>query len=61
MAEIINLNRARKARAKAGARATADANRALHGRTRAERTEQDVTRDRAERHLDGHKREDGDE
>ena len=61
MAEIINLNRARKARVKAEGKVTAEANRALHGRTRAERTAQDATRDRAARHLDGHKREDDNE
>ena len=58
MAEIINLNRARKARQRAGAKATAEANRALHGRTRTERKAQEVERDRAARHLEGHKRED---
>lgn len=57
MAEIINLNRARKARNKAEAKAAAASNRALHGRSRAERTGQDAARDRAERLLDGHKRE----
>lgn len=58
MAEIINLNRARKARLKAGAKATAEVNRLLHGRTRAERDAQQVERDRAARHIEGHKRED---
>ncbi len=37
MAEIINLNRFRKARARAEREAQADANRLLHGRTKAER------------------------
>lgn len=58
MAEIINLNRARKARARAGGKVTAEANRALHGRTRADRDAQRIERERADRHLDGHKRED---
>ncbi|MDP3401373.1 MAG: DUF4169 family protein, partial [Brevundimonas sp.] len=44
MAEIINLNRARKARQKAGAKATAEANRALHGRSRADRAAQKIER-----------------
>ena len=61
MAEIINLNRARKARARAESKAAAEANRARHGRTRADRTGQDAARIRADRHLDGHKREDDDE
>ncbi|HAV48948.1 MULTISPECIES: DUF4169 family protein [Brevundimonas] len=61
MAEIINLNRARKARAKAESKAAAEASRARHGRTRADRTGQDAARNRADRHLDGHKREDDDE
>ncbi len=58
MAEIINLNRARKARQKAGAKATAEANRLLHGRTRADRDAQKIERERADRHIEGHKRED---
>jgi len=61
MAEIINLNRARKARQKAGAKATAVANRALHGRSRADRDAQKIERERADRHIEGHKREDDDE
>jgi hypothetical protein len=58
MAEIINLNRARKARQKAGAKAAAEANRLLHGRTRADRDAQKIERERADRHIEGHKRED---
>ena len=46
MAEIINLNRVRKARARDEARAEAEANRA---------------RDIAARHLDGHRREPDDD
>ncbi len=37
MAEIVNLNRARKARDRKAAEAKAVANRAAHGRTKAER------------------------
>jgi hypothetical protein len=58
MAEIINLNRARKARQKAGAKATAEANRALHGRSRADRDAEKVERERADRYIESHKRED---
>jgi hypothetical protein len=35
MAEIVNLNRARKAKAKSDAEATAAANRVKHGRSKA--------------------------
>ncbi len=58
MAEIINLNRARKARDKAADKATALANRAAHGRTRAERDAAEAERERAARLLDGARRED---
>lgn len=58
MAEIINLNRARKARQKAAQAATAATNRLLHGRTRADREAQRIERERADRHIEGHKRED---
>jgi hypothetical protein len=46
MAEIVNLRRVKKARARAEADAEAAANRALHGRTRMEReaTETDMVR-----------------
>ncbi|MBA3049536.1 MAG: DUF4169 family protein [Alphaproteobacteria bacterium] len=58
MGEVINLNRVRKDRAKAEARSTAKANRAAHGRTRAERTKAETERERAARLLDGSKLED---
>lgn len=57
MAEIINLNRARKARAKAGAKTTAQANRAAHGRTKGQRDGAEAERAKASRLLDGAKRE----
>jgi hypothetical protein len=53
LAEIINLNRARKARAKDGARAVAKANRAAHGRTKIERQTAETERAKASRLLDG--------
>ena len=37
MGDVINLNRARKARRRAEKATEAEANRALHGRTRAEK------------------------
>ncbi|MCV0413551.1 MAG: DUF4169 family protein [Brevundimonas sp.] len=58
MGEIVNLNRARKARDKAEDKARAAANRAAHGRTAAEKKTARTERERAERHIDGHKRED---
>ncbi len=53
MAEIINLNRFRKARARAEREATADANRLAHGRTKAEKTQTSAERRLTERRLDG--------
>jgi hypothetical protein len=58
MGEIINLNRARKARDKAAARAEASLNRVAHGRTKGEREAAATARERAERLLDQTKRED---
>ena len=58
MGEIVNLNRVRKDRAKAEAKAAAQANRATHGRTKGDRQKADKNRARAERLLDGAKRED---
>lgn len=58
MAEIINLNRARKSRDKDAAKRTAAANRILHGRTKSERQETEKANDRRETELDGHKLDD---
>ena len=58
MAEIINLNRARKARDKAEAKDRAAQNRVTHGRTRAEKAAARIEAERAARLLDGAKRED---
>lgn len=57
MVEIVNLNRARKARDKAAAKSVADSNRAIHGLTRAQRDVARAERDRAERLIDAHRRE----
>ncbi len=56
MAEIINLNRARKAKAKTDAKVTAAANRAAHGRTKGERQAAETERSKVSRLLDGAKR-----
>ncbi len=58
MGEVVNLNRVRKDRAKAGAKAAAAVNRADHGRSKAERTKTAKEQAAAERLLDGSKRED---
>jgi hypothetical protein len=57
MAEIVNLNRARKAKAKAEAGKTAEANRAKFGRTKAERDAEAADKARRDALLDGAKRE----
>ncbi len=58
MAEIVNLNRARKARDKAEAKSTAAANRAAHGLTKGQRETARAERERLSRLLDQTKRED---
>ncbi|WP_428149347.1 DUF4169 family protein [Brevundimonas sp.] len=52
MAEIVNLNRARKARDKAAAKAGAAANRVTHGLTKAQREAAKAERERLSRLLD---------
>lgn len=59
-AKVVNLSRARKSRARDDKRAKADANAAKFGRTKAERDAAAQTAEKAARHLDQHKREDGD-
>jgi len=58
MAEPINLNKARKARAKAQAKADAGRNRSLFGLKKAEKTVSKLEAERARRALDQAKRED---
>jgi hypothetical protein len=53
MADIINLRRVRKERARDKAAADAAASRAKHGRTGAEKERERVESDRQERLLDG--------
>jgi hypothetical protein len=57
-AEIVNLRRARKAKARVGREQTATENRRLHGRTKAERQKEAAERERAVRAIDAHRRED---
>ena len=58
MGEIINLRRVRKAKARLAAEAEAKANRAQHGRTKAEKNLTAAEQEAAARKLDGHKRDD---
>jgi hypothetical protein len=57
MGEIVNLNRVRKARAKAAAATAAVANRAKHGRTGAQKASDRAEAVRRKALLDGAKRE----
>ncbi len=57
MAEIINLNRARKARAKSEDKIRAAANRVVHGRSKGEKQAARAEQERADRRLDAQKRE----
>ena len=57
MAEIVNLNRARKARARAEAAGKAEANRAKFGRTKAQKEAEAADQARRDTLLDGAKRE----
>jgi hypothetical protein len=55
MAEIVNLRRARKQRARQEAEQQAQQNRIAFGRTKAERSLTQAERDKAGRTLDGHR------
>lgn len=54
----INLNKARKDRARIAAKQKAQENRALHGRTRAEKAADRLAAEKANREIEAHKRED---
>ncbi|MDP1739267.1 MAG: DUF4169 family protein [Caulobacter sp.] len=56
MTEPVNLNRFRKAKAKAGAKATAAENRVRFGLPKSEQTRVEAEREKAARDLDGSKR-----
>ena len=55
MAEVVNLNRARKARAKAEKAKTAEANRVLHGTPKSLRKLEEARKDKADQALSGHR------
>jgi hypothetical protein len=56
VADVINLRRARKTKARDAAEAQAQANRIVHGRTKIEKKKTKAENDAATRRLDGHKR-----
>jgi Domain of unknown function (DUF4169) len=60
MAEIINLRKARKAKARADKEAEAAENRAKFGQPKEERSQAEASKDLLDRKLDSHRREDSD-
>lgn len=58
MAQITNLNRYRKDKARAEKRRVGDENAARHGRTRAQKLAEKADAERAARSLDQHRRDD---
>jgi hypothetical protein len=60
MGDIVNLRRARKAKARTEAAGQAQVNRALHGRTAAQKARDTAARERQDRTLDGARIESGD-
>ncbi|RWK42594.1 DUF4169 family protein [Mesorhizobium sp.] len=57
MADIVNLRQARKQKARAEQERLAEQNRALHGRSRADRERDRSIADKAEKFVAGHRRE----
>ncbi len=57
MSKIVNLNKARKSRARDAARKQADANAVKFGRTKSEKAKEQAEAERENRDFDGHKRE----
>ena len=55
MASVVNLNRFRKAKKRADEQQRAAENRALHGRSKAERQKEEEARRRMDELLDGKK------
>jgi hypothetical protein len=58
MGEVVNLNRFRKARAKADAEKTAENNRVKHGTPKSMRRQADAERKKADRDIEGKRLED---
>ncbi|WP_077383544.1 DUF4169 family protein [Mesorhizobium prunaredense] len=57
MADIVNLRQARKRKARAEQERLAEQNRALHGRSKADRERDRSISDKAEKFVAGHRRE----
>ena len=57
MSNVVNLNKARKAKARKTAKRQAEANSIKFGRTKAEKAQDSAKTEKARRDLDGHKRE----
>lgn len=55
MADIVNLRQARKAKARVQKDKIAEENRALHGRTKAEKQSDKTAKTKITKHLDDHK------
>ncbi|KQX20117.1 MULTISPECIES: DUF4169 family protein [unclassified Sphingomonas] len=55
MGDVVNFNRARKAKARADAKTTAEANRAKFGRAKEEKARDRIERERAAKVVDGAK------
>lgn len=58
MADILSLSKARKAKARTEKEAAAEANRLKFGRTKAEKLKHASEKARADKRIDGHKRDD---
>ncbi|ODT68519.1 MAG: DUF4169 domain-containing protein [Pelagibacterium sp. SCN 63-23] len=56
MADIVNLRTFRKQKVRSGKEAEAEANRLKFGRTKAEKQREALEKARAEKHVEGHKR-----
>ncbi len=56
MADIVNLRQVRKAKVRVDREKEAEANRRLHGMTKAERDKAADERRRLDQHVEGHKR-----
>jgi hypothetical protein len=57
LADIVNLRQHRKQKARAEKERTAEQNRALHGRSKAEKERDRLATEQAVRFIDGHRRE----
>ncbi|MCG7508123.1 DUF4169 family protein [Mesorhizobium retamae] len=57
MAEVVNLRQFKKGKAREQRAATADQNRALHGRSKSEKQRDKMLAEKAERRIEGHRRE----